>query len=176
MASRGTRYTYFNTWGSAQPPTLIALGLQRNVANIFIVDEPGYIVGCRYYRHSDDDGEHYGAVRTEPDNQPLGVCSFKKLAAVGSTPFGWQHAYFRPRVPVDAGTMYNICVFFSKRRYRQTTGALTSTNIVVGHIELPGDTATHWNGNQGAGISILDTHAAGVRFGIDVLYLPESAL
>jgi len=175
MTSRGTRFAYESSWGTGVPTTLNGFGSQLNVANWFTVSEAGFIVGMRYYRQTDDDGEHYGQIRLESDNSPLGVCTFKKKPAVGSSADGWQHAYFRPRIRISSGTMYYACVFFSRRRFRLTPSVLGSP-ITTGRITVGADTSAHWNGAFGGGISLLNTHDAQTRYGVDILYLSDTAL
>ena len=175
MASRGTRYAYKNTWGTSIPTTLNGFGSQLNIANWFTVSEAGFIVGMRYYRQKDDGREHYGQIRLEEDNAMLGVCTFKVKPAAGTGNDGWQHAYFRPRIRIETVIRYYACVLFGERRFRLTGGVLGSA-ITVGPITLGADTSTHWNGAFGGGIALLNTHDAQTRYGIDILFLPDSDL
>lgn len=176
MASRGTRYVYQTTWGSAVPTTRNGFGSQQNVANWMEVTEPGFCVGLRYHRFSDDDGEHIGQLRIEANNNPLGVCTFPKKSAAGVVDDGWQHAYFKPRIPLSVGTKYYVSVFFSRRRYALTGGALSAGSITVGSIIVGVDSTAHWNGAFSGSVATLDTHAAGTRYGVDMLFLPSSVL
>lgn len=173
---QGTRYTYLNTWGSGVPTSSVALNSQLNVGNWFTISEAGYIVGMRYFRDLSDNGEHYGQIRLEADNSPKGICTFHPKAAAGSGADSWQHAYFRPRIQITIGTRYYACVLFGRRKYYFTPTVLTTGAITVGPITVGQDTSAHWNGAFGNGIAVFNTHDAGTRYGVDILFLPASLL
>lgn len=166
----GARFVYQSSWGTNLPASTTAQNSTLIVGNIFSFAVDGYIVGMRYCRAANDDEEHVGAVLLEADNTHLGVTRFKFNS--GATPTGWQHAYLRPRVAVTAGVLYFVAVSFGERQWRYTNGALTSTGITTGDVVVPQDSSPHWNGAFSSSFQRSSwTHAAGTRYGVDVLFL-----
>lgn len=161
---------YQSSWGANLPASTNGTGTTLIVANLFSFAVDGFIVGARYCRAANDDEEHVAAVFDEDANGLMGVTRFKFNS--GATPTGWQHAYFRPRVPVTAGVNYYLGVSFGSREWRYTNGALSSASIVTGDITAIQNSSPHWNGIFGTGFNrIAWTQAAGVRYGVDVLFL-----
>lgn len=167
-------WTYESSWGTAAPASALGSGSGLIYGNIFKFAVAGRIVGMRFYRTANDNGEHVGGVNLEANNALTDVVYFKYNT--GATPVGWQHAYFGKFIYVVPGTLYNVLVEFSDRRAAYTSGALNSVDITTGNIVVPKDTSTHWNGTHGVNWGRLGwTHEPGVRFGVDVLFLREGA-
>lgn len=166
----GHRFEYQSSWGANLPASTQAANSALVIANLFQFAVGGYIVGIRWCRAANDDEEHIGAVTLESDNSVIGAARFR--LKTGATPTGWQNTYLHPRVPVTAGVNYYVGVSFGSREWRYTNGALSSGPIVVGDVTVLQDSSSHWNGQ----FSTLWTHttwtrAAGVRYGVDCLFL-----
>jgi hypothetical protein len=170
MSCMGYRFEYQSSWEANLPASNQGSGTPIIVANIFKFAVDGFIVGLRYCRQANDDNEHVGVIFREADNGLLGVTMFPYNS--GATPDNWQHAYMRRRVQVTAGTLYYIGVSFGSRKWRYTNAALTGVDIVTGDITVPMDGSVHWNGAIGLCFARGGwTHAAGIRYGVDCLFL-----
>ena len=167
------RFTYESSWGAGSPSSLAGAGAGAAYANIFRVTSAGWAVGVRYFRTKADGSEHEGRILLEADNSTLAICKFPLVAAAGTGKGTWQHCYFAKRVKLTVGTLYYAMASFGTGRVYSTSGALASVSITTGHIVEPVDSTTHWNGQfcNSYDFNTFTNHAAGVRYGVDVLAL-----
>jgi len=167
----GHRFEYQTSWASDEPAEAWGGNFPLVVVNIFEFAVDGYIVGARYFRVADDLDSHVAGVFLELDNTLLGVSKFPTI--LEASPVGWQHCYFRPRVPVLAGVLYAVGASFGGGYYGYTEDALTAGPIVTEDVTQIQDSGAHWNGAYGDGFALGGgwTHAAGTRFGVDCLFL-----
>ena len=175
MPWAGSRYSYQNSWGSSTPASFQGATGTVFLGNYFWCTEPGFIVGARFIRDRADPGEHIAFITREADNSWVGITKFRWKPASGSGVDGWQHAYFRPQIPIEVGTYYNIMVGFTHGYFRWTDSYFT-VDRVFGALTFGQDSASHWNGqyNFDPSPSASYNHSAQRRYGIDVLFHQRS--
>jgi len=71
----------------------------------------GYVLGVRFYKHSQTTGTHIGSLWTSAGTR-LASATF-----TAETSSGWQQVYFAGPVAVVANTIYVASGFFSQGRY-----------------------------------------------------------
>jgi hypothetical protein len=131
----------------------------------------GFIVGARYFRDLSDSDSHFAFIHTVADPAWLSVTRFRKRVAGVAGPGSWEHAYFRPRIAIVIGTVYELDVFFPGAPNYQDNGALAAADLTVGNIVVPRDSAPSPNGLFSVGGNLTPASAdGGNRYGIDVLF------
>jgi hypothetical protein len=168
---RDPRYVYATTWGSAQPTNFTTNAAGVTIGQKFRFAVAGFIVGARYFRDASDGGHHLAWVRVGRSDRWLSVARCYVRTAAAQGPFGWEVAYFRPRVKVVPGTVYELCLWFENGINYYTPSVMQTVPLTVGDITLPADSPADYQGQLDTSTHLDPNFASlGDRYGIDVLY------
>lgn len=141
------------------------------LAHPYVFGHDGRIVGLRYFRDLADGFDHVGILRDGITGVILRVVRFPLVAAAGSGPGSWQHAYLSPRLNVLAGETVLVSVTFGGSLFYYDASALAGGPIVSGDLTIPQDSPPGTSSffdyqplNVPSG-TYLSTH-----YGVDCLY------
>jgi lysophospholipase L1-like esterase len=96
----------------------------------FRVEKYGYITGIRFYKGSQNTGEHKGSLWAR-DGTRLALATF-----TNETESGWQQVNFDSPVAVQPWTTYVASYFAPAGRYAADSAAFTQTEIVTSPVRL----------------------------------------
>lgn len=163
--------TYTSTWGQAQPTNNLHYGKPIYLCQRISNRLNGFVLGARYLRDPADTGEHIAFVRVPPSGAIQRICRFKRHALNTPPTPQWEHAYWRPRLPVANDQEFQITVYFQLGMYYYTPQAVLNAMLNPGDFTVPRHTAQAFNGMWDDTPQMNASQADnGARYGIDCLY------
>jgi len=165
------RKVYEFGWGGDSPTRGDGAGAPVSLAGLFQFAANGFIVGARYYRDLADDFNHIAYVLDPASGDVLSTLHFPRKPNTGSGPDGWQHAYFRKRIPVSEFDIRSMVVWFGGGYFYVDDGDLVDHGYVSGNVEtlqtgLPYDNMQYTYNHDPVGFSTFN----GARYGVDVIF------
>jgi Domain of unknown function (DUF4082)/Bacterial Ig-like domain/Secretion system C-terminal sorting domain len=136
----------------------------------FQTDQPGYILGIRFYKGAGNDGTHTGHLWTSSGTM------LDEAIFVNETASGWQQVLFANPVLINANTTYIASYFSSLGNYSYTHSYFTSA-VVNGPVRALADGEDGGNGvyifSPTPTVPMLTYQAT--NYFVDVLFAPSPA-
>jgi hypothetical protein len=118
----------FNIFPNATPATNLGNdGQSIEVGVKFLVTQPGYITGVRFYKKPGNTGTHTGHLWSNTGTM------LAEAIFTGETASGWQQVLFSSPVAVNTGTTY-VASYFSSAGYYNVTRPYFTSAVVNGPL------------------------------------------
>ena len=132
----------------------------------FQADQPGKIIGIRFYKGAGNSGTHVGNLWTS-DGTKLATVTF-----LNETATGWQQVNFATPVAIAANTPYVASYHTEVGRYAANNNYFAASGVDNAPLHAPSDTAAQGNGVYvyGAGGFPTSTYQA-TNYWVDVVFV-----
>jgi hypothetical protein len=134
----------------------------------------GRVLGVRWFRDRNDDGDHVAIVRTPDNLHVIAVKAFHREAADPSGAERWINAYLRPYPKVAAGAELLVDVYSQKGYWWYTPALYASVDYTSGPLTVPHRSTGVFQGLFSYGHELeTESDGGGYAYGVDLLYLPD---